>query len=484
LNGTNGFVINGITALFDQSGFSVSSLGDVNDDGIDDLIVAADRAASEGRSFAGQSYIIFGSSSGFPSPFELSSLNGTNGFIINGIASGDQLGESVLSLGDVNMDGIDDLIIGAPPADLGNRTAVGQSYIILGSSSGFPSPFELSTLDGTNGFTINGIAADDESGRSVSSLGDVNMDGIDDLIVGAPAAGFVGSSYVIFGSVSSAPSSGPSLNPSPIPSLLLPPSSAPSSGPSTISSENPSASAPSSSPSMDSTIPCENTMCQCPRSSRDAICQSGEWTIIINPSNNDGTEGGTDIIFEGDSSVTIIGDISFSDGGSLTTSPNTSISVEGCVTFDSSSSIIISISDISEVSGSQSEQEILSLSMCPDGITSIPSITVDFDGCESISASGRTSGDSLISVFSIDDSGCDSSSSNNTLIIVVVVVVVAIAINVGIIAFIIVQRKKNKEKRWEAAKNKAKAKEHEMMGGEGFEREREDGSQPIRMMIV
>ncbi|MHC5595274.1 MAG: integrin alpha, partial [Nostoc sp.] len=54
----------------------------------------------------------------------------------------------------------------------------------------------LSSLDGSNGFTINGNSSD-SSGTSVSNAGDINKDGIDDLIIGAPGSG---KSYVVFGS--------------------------------------------------------------------------------------------------------------------------------------------------------------------------------------------------------------------------------------------------------------------------------------------
>jgi hypothetical protein len=182
LNGSNGFSLNGIAAG-DQSGKSVSSAGDVNGDGLDDLLIGADRADPNG-SYSGQSYVVFGNRTGFGSSLNLSSLNGSNGFTLNGIANSDLSGRSVSSAGDVNGDGIDDLIIGAFRADP-NGSDSGQSYVVFGNRTGFGSSLNLSSLNGSNGFRLNGIATNDFSGYSVSSAGDVNGDGLDDLLIGA-----------------------------------------------------------------------------------------------------------------------------------------------------------------------------------------------------------------------------------------------------------------------------------------------------------
>jgi Ca2+-binding RTX toxin-like protein len=205
LNGTNGFIIKGINTDTSRPffGSSVSNAGDVNGDGFDDLIISALYASPNDKYHAGQSYVVFGKSDSFSSSLELSTLNGTNGFTINGINEGDLSGTSVSSAGDVNGDGFDDLIIGAGGADP-NGDSSGQSYVVFGKSGGFSSSLELSSLNGTNGFTINGINANDKSGFSVSSAGDFNGDGFDDLIIGTFSPDplnntHVRQTYVIFG---------------------------------------------------------------------------------------------------------------------------------------------------------------------------------------------------------------------------------------------------------------------------------------------
>jgi Ca2+-binding RTX toxin-like protein len=79
--------------------------------------------------------VVFGSNSGFSASLNLSTLNGSNGFAINGIAQLDQSGKSVSSAGDVNGDGFDDLIIGAYGADPNGIFAAGQSYVLFGQGT-------------------------------------------------------------------------------------------------------------------------------------------------------------------------------------------------------------------------------------------------------------------------------------------------------------------------------------------------------------
>ncbi|ELR99808.1 integrin alpha, partial [Gloeocapsa sp. PCC 73106] len=153
LNGSNGFAINGINNG-DVSGGSVSSAGDINGDGIDDLIIGAYGADPSGRSDAGQSYVVFGRAGGFSASLNFSSLSGSNGFAINGINNGDRSGRSVSSAGDINGDGIDDLIIGAYGADPSGRNGAGQSYVVFGRAGGFSASLNLSSLSGSNGFAI------------------------------------------------------------------------------------------------------------------------------------------------------------------------------------------------------------------------------------------------------------------------------------------------------------------------------------------
>jgi hypothetical protein len=194
LNGRNGFGIMGEVGG-DYLGRTVSSAGDINGDGFDDIIVGADQVNLT-RGDSGASYVVFGGAGRFSPDLDVSRLDGSNGFVIQGESQNDNFGRSVSSAGDVNGDGFGDLVIGAPLAKP-NGLSSGAAYVVFGHAGGFPAVFDLSSLDGTNGFKVAGKAAFNFLGTAVSSAGDVNGDGFDDVAIAAYFG--LRAAYVVFG---------------------------------------------------------------------------------------------------------------------------------------------------------------------------------------------------------------------------------------------------------------------------------------------
>ncbi len=134
LNLSTGATLLNNSGVGDKSGVSVSGAGDVNGDGYDDLIIGAPGVNGGGISNTGGAFVVFGNSSGLPATFNLASVNGTNGFRIEGAALDDGAGIAVSHAGDVNGDGFDDLLLGAPGVNANGNPDAGAAYVVYGSN--------------------------------------------------------------------------------------------------------------------------------------------------------------------------------------------------------------------------------------------------------------------------------------------------------------------------------------------------------------
>lgn len=208
LDADHGLVINGTlsTGNADYLGGSVASAGDVNGDGIQDIIIGA---AIEGTAYnggIGRAYLIWGKDGGLSATgiMNMSSLNISQGVAIQSEVIKTDFGFRVSNAGDQDFDGLTDVIISAQ-AMLENA---GRIYMIYGKNlNGLPTPaFQASSLNGSNGLYMNGTKANNTglTGYSLSNAGDVNGDGAHDIIIGSPGfyPGFPdrGRAYVVFGS--------------------------------------------------------------------------------------------------------------------------------------------------------------------------------------------------------------------------------------------------------------------------------------------
>jgi hypothetical protein len=215
-------------AVGDKAGTSVATLGDINGDGIVDYAIGAPFSDRNGRADSGTVYVVFGRSDA-AGPSDLAAFTLNDGFRIDGAGSGDLAGTAVVAAGDVNGDGLNDLLVGAPRTGLiSSGFAVGgRAYVVFGSTSA-PTDIDLAQL-GSRGFEIDGpinapppavslTPAPKTFGSALGAMSspdltslpmDVNQDGLADIVLGASDQsnnGRVqsGSAYVVYGKPDSA----------------------------------------------------------------------------------------------------------------------------------------------------------------------------------------------------------------------------------------------------------------------------------------
>ncbi len=171
------------------AGFAISG-GDVDSDGFDDFFVSA-TSSMPGENNPGWTYLILGKSDGWRMRTKLSQANA----LFVGENQGDQAGWAISVAGDVNGDGHEDLLIGAPKNDY-NGDKAGQAYLIFGNSDIWEAEVSLSDA----GASFVGEYAMDNAGVSVAGPGDVNDDGYDDILIGAyGSSDGIGQAYLVFG---------------------------------------------------------------------------------------------------------------------------------------------------------------------------------------------------------------------------------------------------------------------------------------------
>ena len=180
----------------DMVGWAVAGGGDVNGDGLADLLIGA-KENGESANDAGQAYLVLGHVDGWMPGLPLSAVDAS----FQGETDYDSAGETVGIAGDLDGDGLDDLVVAAPGSGEVAQAA-GQVYILFGRPAGWMMDTTLANADASWLGEREGACV----GRALSGAGDVDGDGLDDLLIGAPlddeAGNMAGQVYLVLGSTS------------------------------------------------------------------------------------------------------------------------------------------------------------------------------------------------------------------------------------------------------------------------------------------
>jgi cysteine-rich repeat protein len=163
----------------DQFGYAVTSVGDLDSDGLTDIAVGA-IGDDDGGSARGAVWILFLNAGGTVKSFQ--KISSTTGGFGGGLSNGDAFGSALASPGDIDSDGVRDLVVGAQLDDDGG-TDRGAVWVLFLNSDGTVKD-EQKISDATAGFA-GALSDSDLFGASAGKIGDIDADGVPDIVVGA-----------------------------------------------------------------------------------------------------------------------------------------------------------------------------------------------------------------------------------------------------------------------------------------------------------